>query len=699
MISVGERLDGKYLVTRRLGGGGFGDVFLASDEEIPDRQVAIKVLNRPRDEKHSDLVWEMRTLAQFQHPHVVAFYHHFNDQNCLYLAMEFCPNGSLCDLLRYNEGCSESEVFDWGLDLCETLAFVHGKGIVHHDIKPQNILFAGDGTIKLGDFGVANRNTGTRIYLSPEMLLGERVARTDPRVDVYALGLTLLESLTGHHPFELLAPDEAVQARIRHDFVPTNLSRWVQEVLLKATHPTPELRFQTAADFGEAIRSRHVPYVFDGKRIKADALAKKAETAIARRKWKTAERLTSYALELSPDCVAALLAAGRCQLLIRRIDRASEYFSRAVSISPRTPVQKELGWISLEEERLSTAISLLTDHLQRNASDYEAYNLLLKCFYQTDRFEAGNALARTLIDEKAPSSCFRNNLLLCLLFNGDGAAEELAKLKFSDDLNPFVAYNLMVATEEERAWGRSKPPSLKSKLLFEKYRFGMANRAGKQNTLAVYTPDGVRHHSTRSIVAIGSLAANDIVLDDNSVSRRHCAVVNFPDDIWLYDLGSTIGTVIDGKRLAGRVLLDGVHDVEVGQREAVPQADRLDAAAAVPSDGVRAGPRGASRLRDRRTDHRSGRQAAPDARLSHRPVAQPQGVQRSNLSPDHRRFLAGARKRLRAFWRCAPDASHRQSQGGRMTNHRRPISSAALHALRAMDLTPHGHLDRQSLCL
>ena len=486
-------------------------------------------------------MWEMQTLAQFNHPHVVAFYHHFNDENRLYLVMEFCPAGSLHDRLMAAGRCPEEQVFAWGLELCETLAFVHGKGIVHHDIKPLNILFAGDGTIKLGDFGMANRNVGTHLYLPPEMLLGERVSRIDPRVDVYALGLTLLESITGRHPFEDLQPDEAVQTRIAHDFVPADLPRWVQEVLLKATHPTPELRFQTAADFGDAIRSRHVPYVFDGNRIKADAL------------------------ELSPDCVAALLAAGRCQLLIRRIDRASEYFSKAVLISPRTPVQKELGWISLEQGRLATSISLLTDHLQRNASDYGAYNLLLKCFYLTERFEVGESLACTLLNEKAPNDCFRNNQILCRLLNGDYAPGKLEKPTSREAANPFIVYNLAVATEKPQAWGRDKPLSLKSNLLFEEYQFGTASRAGRQNTLTVNTPDGGHHDIALSIVTIGSLSANDIVLNDRSVSRRHCVIVNYPDEVWLYDLGSTVGTVVDGQRLVGRMLLDGVHEVAVGR--------------------------------------------------------------------------------------------------------------------------------------
>ena len=563
MISIGDRLDNKYLVTRRLGRGGFGVVFLANDEEIPGRQVAIKVLLQPEQNNHSDLKWEMQQLAQFHHPHVVAFYHHFNDEQCLYLAMEFCPAGSLDERLVDAGSFPEEQVFEWGLELCETLAFVHGKEIVHHDIKPQNILFAEDDTIKLGDFGIANRNGGTRLYLPPEMLLGERVSRTDPRVDVYALGLTLLELLTGRHPFEDYNPDEAVQARIRHDFVSADLSRWVQEVLLKATHPTPELRFQTAADFADAIRAKHVSYVFDRNRIKADALAKKAEAAITRRKWKAAEQFASYALELSPDCVAALLAAGRCQLLIRRIDRAGEYFSKAVSVSPRTPVQKELGWISLEQGQVPTAISLLTDHLQRNASDYEAYNLLLKCFYLTDRFEAGASLARTLISEKAPNDCFHNNLFLCRLLNGDATDDELKKLAARKDASPFLEYNDQVFSEQPRAWGPDGTPSLKSKLLFQEYRFGNVSRAGKKNKAAIYAPDGTRHDFDRPILDIGSLTTNGLVRNRKNVSRRHCVIVNFPDDVWLYDLDSTVGTMVDGQRLVGRILLDGVHEVSV----------------------------------------------------------------------------------------------------------------------------------------
>jgi len=564
-IAIGDKLDGKYVVVRRLGGGGFGEVFLANDEEIAHRQVAIKVLRQSPNGDHSNLRSEMQALAKFNHPHVVAFYHHFADGERLYLVMEFCSAGSLDDRLRAGGSCAVEQVFAWGVELCDTLAFVHGNAIVHHDIKPQNILFAADGTIKLGDFGVANLYAGTCLYMPPEMLLGKPVSRTDPRADVYALGLTLLEAVTGRNPFKALPRDQAIHAAVAHDFIPTDLPRWVQEVLLKATHPTPELRFQSAHDFGAAIRSRHVSHVFDRNRIKADALAKRAEEAIARRKWKRAESLANYAMELSPDCVAALLAAGRCHLLIRHLDRASEYFARAVAINPRVQVQKELGWKNLEEGQLPLAISLLTDHLQRDASDFEAYNLLLKCFYLTDRFEAGESLALTVMNEKPQNDCFRSNRLLCQMLDGSWRTEDLEDLSTRNAMNPFVVYNVAVVTEEPSAWGRTEgSPGLKSKLLFEEFRFGTAAKAARRNTLAIYTPDGSRHDLATPIVTIGSLAANSIVVRDRSVSRRHCAIVNYPDDVWLYDLGSAVGTMVDGKPVAGGVFLEGVHNVTIG---------------------------------------------------------------------------------------------------------------------------------------
>ena len=565
MVSIGERLDEKYLVVRRLGGGGFGDVFLAEDEAIPGRQLALKVLSRNSAGKHDDLIWEMRTLAKFNLPGIVSFFHHFTHDHQIVLVMEYCAGGSLSHRLDSGGTVPQNDAFRWALLLCDTLTFVHGQGIVHHDIKPANILFSSDGAIKLGDFGVANRHAGTHLYMPPEMLLGEFGSRTDPRVDVYALGLTLLEMLIGVHPFESMSSNDALQARIAHDFVPEDLPRWIQEILLRATHPTPELRFQNMADFREAVEGQHVPYVFDSNRIKAHALAEKSAAQSGRKKWKAAEKLATQALRLSPDCAAALVAAGRCQLLIRRIDKAKEYFSRALSVNPRTHVQKELGWLNLEAGHLPIAISLLSDHLDRNAADFEAYNLLLKCFFLSQRYGAGEALARDVMKEKAANDCFRNNRFLCRLLDGGYSARQLDEIEAASIVNPFIRYNLSVAREKPSSWEEDSTSPLRNKLLFQEYRFGQALNSRKSNVISIRPADGVRRELSAPVITIGSLASNDIVLSDSSVSRRHAVIVNFPDEVWLYDIGSTCGTKLDQDSVCGRVFLDGVHRVGVGR--------------------------------------------------------------------------------------------------------------------------------------
>jgi len=256
-INVGDQFAGTYRALRRLGEGGWGEVYLAEDELL-GRQVAIKLLHDRDAEDQTDLVHEMMSLDQLHHPGVVTFYHHLAIELTLFLVMEYCEGGSVRDHMRLQPARVET-VMQWVLDLTDTLHYVHQRGIVHHDIKPDNILFASDGALKIGDFGVANRNIGTVRYLAPEMLLGSVDAK-DARIDVYALGVTLLELLLNRNPFEGMSQNETLVAKLRHDFIPTDLARWVQELVSKATHPTPELRFQSMKEFREAIESKHVSY-------------------------------------------------------------------------------------------------------------------------------------------------------------------------------------------------------------------------------------------------------------------------------------------------------------------------------------------------------------------------------------------------------------------------------------------------------
>jgi pentatricopeptide repeat protein len=238
-------------------------------------------------------------------------------------------------------------------------------------------------------------------------------------------------------------------------------------------------------------------------------------------------------------------------------------------------VQKELGWLHLEEANIPMAISLLCDHLDRNAADFEAYNLLLECFYRTGRFEAGEDLARKMMEQKTPSDCFRNNRFICRLLNDGYTSVALAKVDETDVVNPFVAYNLAVAREKPSSWSADGQPSLRDKLLFQDYRSGLLKDSSKQNKVSVRLPDGRLYETDAQVVALGSLASNELVLSDPSVSRRHAVITNRPSEVWLHDLGSSVGTQVDSKKFEGRVFLDGVHNVNLG-RATIEVACRAD---------------------------------------------------------------------------------------------------------------------------
>jgi hypothetical protein len=555
-------LDNKYQIVRSLGEGGFGQVWLAEDNLIGGHQVAIKVLKNFDTEDARLLIEEMQYLSSLDHPHIVGFLHHFHESGRTHLVMEYCAQGSLANVAK-NE-VSSSQVFGWGKVLADTFCEIHRRGIVHHDIKPQNLLLTDDDRLKVADFGVANRNWGTNIYMAPELFLAGEVDINDERVDIYALGITLLELLMGANPL-LGHPDrDLLQEKIQHDFVPHYLEGWAQEILLKATHPTPEQRFQSMEDFSNAIVSRHVPYILDGNRIKAHRVAEKAQRLLDRKKWQSAEKNCLKALHVAPDCVAALIVAGRVELMLKRVTLAKEYFSKALILNPRVRVQKELGWIALEEEYYSRAISMLSDHLQREPADFEALNLLLQCFYLTDRYEIGEQLATLAIEQGATNSCFVNNQFLFRLLDDTFQIDKFEHSRRKDISNPFGKFNFDIAKENPSSWGSQKGPALKSKLLFQDYRFGVTNKRKKKETMCFKNgEEGIKPFTT-PLIALGRLESNDISFKRNGVSRRHAVVLNYPDDVWVYDLGSVMGVKVDGIPVQTKTFMDGVHTLDIG---------------------------------------------------------------------------------------------------------------------------------------
>jgi len=558
-----QLLDGKYKIVRELGEGAFGRVILAEDTVIKNRFVAIKVLKNQDHDWQENLVEEMRILANLQNPSIVTFYHHFQDQGQLHLVMEYCAGGSVRKKCRQGEGLNPNDVFQWGVHLTEVFGFVHDQHIVHHDIKPDNLLLTDMGHLKIGDFGVANKNIGTLAYMAPELFSENDVSIQDPRIDIYALGVTLLELIQGHNPLSGIRPDEMLLKKLHGDFVSSELPSYVQEILLKATHSTPELRFQTMKEFQEALTSKTVPLIIDQKRMDAHKQAIIAGKYIKRKKWIEAGKHIQYALEKCPDSVPTNIAAGQLALKMKQLRKAKGYLDRALRLNPRVNIQKELGWINLEMGKYSTAISLLNDHLHRKPLDEEAHNLLIHCFYATDRYELGVDLARQNLDK---ADCFPNNYFLCRILLGERLGDILAERVFEDSDNQFLFYNRVVITETPKSWDVEGRIPLKSKLLFQDFRFKKNKQNPQCNTMAIDIPGHGKREYDREIITIGRNPSNVITSANTSISRRHCVIVNYPDDVWIYDLESTTGTFINGDRIHDKMFLLGAYDLMIGQK-------------------------------------------------------------------------------------------------------------------------------------
>jgi eukaryotic-like serine/threonine-protein kinase len=227
---VGRVVDGRYRVESRVARGGMATVYLALDRRL-DREVALKVmLPQLADDAEfvGRFVREARAAARLSHPNVVQVFDQGSDGDLLYLAMEYLPGRTLRDVLAERRAFTVREALTVLDPVLDALGAAHRAGIVHRDVKPENVILTDDGRVKVADFGLARAMStaaattssgvilGTAAYLAPEV-----VARgiADARADVYSAGILLFEMLTGRQPFP--GPDVAAVAR-RHvtDIVP-----------------------------------------------------------------------------------------------------------------------------------------------------------------------------------------------------------------------------------------------------------------------------------------------------------------------------------------------------------------------------------------------------------------------------------------------------------------------------------------------
>ncbi|GGK47143.1 serine/threonine protein kinase [Planomonospora parontospora subsp. parontospora] len=226
---VGRLLDGRYRVESRIARGGMATVYLALDVRL-DRTVAVKVMHRGLAEDPAFVrrfIGEAKSVASLSHPNVVQVFDQGTDGDVVYLSMEYVPGRTLRDVLRDRGRLPAREALEVMIPVLAALGAAHQAGLVHRDVKPENVLLADDGRVKVVDFGLARAveatnqtRTGVMIgtigYMSPEQVTS---GAADARSDVYAAGIMLFELLTGRQPYEGETP-MSIAYRHVHDTVP-----------------------------------------------------------------------------------------------------------------------------------------------------------------------------------------------------------------------------------------------------------------------------------------------------------------------------------------------------------------------------------------------------------------------------------------------------------------------------------------------
>jgi eukaryotic-like serine/threonine-protein kinase len=269
---------GRYVIIEKLGEGGMASVFKAHDTRL-DRDVAIKIIRTDALDTGEFLKRferEAKALAKLQHPNIVNVIDYGDHEGVPYLVMEYISSGTLKDRLGQQATFQEAAVIL--APIARALEFAHKKGVIHRDIKPQNILITESGDPMLTDFGIAKflggeetteltktgLGFGTPGYMAPEQLLG---AKSDKRLDIYNIGVVFYEYIAGRKPFrvsdlsEMLLKDDEEMAEHIKRFLPSPLPEEVSAALVKALAKNPDDRFQDMGEFAELIErfSRQEP--------------------------------------------------------------------------------------------------------------------------------------------------------------------------------------------------------------------------------------------------------------------------------------------------------------------------------------------------------------------------------------------------------------------------------------------------------
>lgn len=268
--NIGRKLDGRYEIQELIGVGGMADVYRAADL-LENRTVAVKILKNEFSDSEDFLRRfrnESKAIAVLSHPNIVKIYDVGFNEHIQYLVMEYIDGVTLNEYMEHEGALKWREAIHFTTQILRALQHAHDRGIVHRDIKPQNIMLLPDGAIKVMDFGIARfareqgktmseKAIGSVHYISPEQAKGDL---TDERSDIYSVGVMLYEMLTGQKPFEAENPVSValmhMQAKAKrpmeiNDTIPEGL----EEITIRAMQKDSAKRYQTAIEMIQDIES------------------------------------------------------------------------------------------------------------------------------------------------------------------------------------------------------------------------------------------------------------------------------------------------------------------------------------------------------------------------------------------------------------------------------------------------------------
>jgi eukaryotic-like serine/threonine-protein kinase len=254
---------GKYKILSTIGSGGFGTVYLAEDTWI-DKKVALKVPHR-QGVDFGEMLREPRLLASLNHPNIVSILTAEKQENVFFIVMEFVPGETLETVIAREGALDLPLALDYICQICNAVDHAHRHGVLHRDLRPSNVLIASTGLLKVADFGtsrfleIAAHGTtviGSPPYMAPEQFQGKAVFASD----IYSLGVTMYQILTGVLPYDSPSPadigrlmgGELVSApRLKNSKIPKTLS----DTVLKAMAPQIHERYQRASDLLDDVIS------------------------------------------------------------------------------------------------------------------------------------------------------------------------------------------------------------------------------------------------------------------------------------------------------------------------------------------------------------------------------------------------------------------------------------------------------------